>query len=94
MCPKKQFYHHKNVWTVSIVKFEFPGYNDDSFQNSCSKLLQLEVYRLRLCRHPNIISLVTAFVQESSVVLVFPEQSLSSVSDLIEAGGGTDRQHF
>ena len=27
MCPKKQFYHHKNVWTVSIVKFEFLGYN-------------------------------------------------------------------
>ena len=27
MCPKKQFYHHKNIWTVSIVKFEFLGYN-------------------------------------------------------------------
>ena len=27
MCPKKQFYHHKNVWMVSIVKFEFLGYN-------------------------------------------------------------------
>ena len=27
MCQKKQFYHHKNVWTVSIVKFEFLGYN-------------------------------------------------------------------
>ena len=27
MCPKKQFYHHKNVWTVSLVKFEFLGYN-------------------------------------------------------------------
>ena len=27
MCPKKQFYHHKNIWTVPIVKFEFLGYN-------------------------------------------------------------------
>ena len=27
MCQKKQFYHHKNVWTVYLVKFEFPGYN-------------------------------------------------------------------
>lgn len=49
--------------------------------------ITLEVYRIRLCRHPNIVSLVTASVQESSVVLVFPEQSLGSVGDLIDAGG-------
>ena len=30
MCQKKQFYHHKNVWTVSLVKYKFLGYNGEN----------------------------------------------------------------
>ena len=33
MCPKKQLYHHKNVCTVFIVKFEFLG----SMENNSAK---------------------------------------------------------
>ena len=46
MCPKKQFYHHKNVWTVSIVKFEFLGYNDINKTDKFKPISALE-YKLQ-----------------------------------------------
>ena len=38
MCSKKQFYYQKNVCPVSLVKFEFLGYNDST-----------EIHNLTVC---------------------------------------------
>ena len=50
MCPKEQFYHHKNVWTVSIVKFEFPGYNEKTrwhLSSICRQMLNEDPWPCR-----------------------------------------------
>ncbi len=51
---------------------------------SLSYFTQLEVFRLRTCSHPHLVPLLASFVEDSSIVLVFPDYSLGSVRDLLD----------
>ena len=80
MCPKKRFYHHKNVWTVSIVKFEFLGYNvaNTAQAGSPSKSQSTEGFLLT-----RMVTLYFHFKQ-------FPLISASALFHLIPGAFGLD----